>query len=78
MRACWVTTLAFIIQLDEMERQRKALVSEFQREKQKMLMLDHRMKDIQRSLGGSALPYRFNDHDDMVSGHDPFYPTLTL
>ena len=62
-----------MLQLDDMERQRKILVSEFQKEKQKMLTLDHKMRDVQRNYGGTA-PFsggltnsQYSEPDDSVS-----------
>ena len=54
-----------------MERQRKILVAEFQREKEKMMSLDHKMKDVRKQYGTNGLStsqYSYcQDQDDMVS-----------
>jgi len=51
-----------------MERQRKILVGEFQKEKQKMLSLDHKIKDISKHYGNGVLNNTQGvEQDELVS-----------
>lgn len=49
-----------------MEKQRKQLVTEFQKEKQKMLLLDNRMRDMQKSIGNGVMKSPHNEKEEMV------------
>lgn len=53
-----------------MERQRKLLVAEFQREKQKMITLDQKMREVQKGNGLTCSQY--TEPDDTVR----FYSAL--
>lgn len=49
-----------------MERQRKILVVEFQREKEKMLTLDHKMREVEKNYGNGLSSSQYTEPDETV------------